>query len=747
MKTYNDNLILQFDEIARGNAASGELVTVFDAGLATKPAIFDVFGSPIANPLTTDAKGNYTFQVADGIYDVVGKAGTPDETRRDRVEIIELDDKTPVEVDDVVNLRLTEPTNDGQQIKLLGHTIAGVGSGIFYFDASDTTSADNSGTVIVTTGGARWKRTDSDISNIYEFGAIDGTDSTAAIDAAILYAFGDEDFPRQLYFGTGDFTYGGTGFVKASGDGQAATFVIQGDGSGLCSITCTSDVHFIETNAIFSCDFKGFTFKEGKSFIINNNTGANVFDKYLVDDVILKDQTVVCIGSDASDMPSWKITNSNFSPITQSTLALALNGLLDECSFKDSNFSGILKLAWGANNATLKGCFFPYPDVEDGFNVWLVPRDQEINSGQNFVIENNKFGPESATPPVLMTRVLVADETVTTGVFYEQPTPDRSPSTNFIALPKFRNNLFGGRSESTDSSILEIWCNNSARLDFGYSEFPTTKPVTMVKIGSGVTLAGTPFTTSNQITYHADSEGVIPCNIPNFAKVVDPFNTSGVQKGIDQFATTNSTYLELRATNGAGRNGLTSGSAAVATGEFGGATSEFTFTASDGAVIWTADTSSSVIDFEKPLFVAISLKKGTTNPLLQVTATVSSRTSGGSLTELETKNVILTDDYERVSFKTTLQKISTGGVALSIRIVDFVGASQETLIVDQILIWQGDKKVESGHIVNRGFDAGDFDAAHIIIGDLHLFRNGNDLRLSIGEPTSSTDGTLLGTAT
>jgi hypothetical protein len=89
MKTYSDNLILQFDDDITGNAAAGALVTVFDAGLATKPSIFDVLGAPIANPLTTDAKGNYAFQVADGIYDVVGKAGTPDETRRDRVEIIE----------------------------------------------------------------------------------------------------------------------------------------------------------------------------------------------------------------------------------------------------------------------------------------------------------------------------------------------------------------------------------------------------------------------------------------------------------------------------------------------------------------------------------------------------------------------------------------------------------------------------------------------------------------------------------
>lgn len=91
MQSYHDELILQFDDDATGNAASGELVTVFNAGLLTKPSIFDIAGAPIANPLTTDLKGNYSFQVADGVYDVVGRAGTGDETRRDGVKIFSTD--------------------------------------------------------------------------------------------------------------------------------------------------------------------------------------------------------------------------------------------------------------------------------------------------------------------------------------------------------------------------------------------------------------------------------------------------------------------------------------------------------------------------------------------------------------------------------------------------------------------------------------------------------------------------------
>lgn len=61
-------------------------------------------------------------------------------------------------VQSVTSLRNTEPTLDGQVISLLGHTTAGVGGGLFRHDAGDTTTADDNGLTIVTTGGKRWKR-------------------------------------------------------------------------------------------------------------------------------------------------------------------------------------------------------------------------------------------------------------------------------------------------------------------------------------------------------------------------------------------------------------------------------------------------------------------------------------------------------------------------------------------------------------------------------------------------------------
>lgn len=71
---------------------------------------------------------------------------------------------------DVSTLRTIEPDNNNQRIFVVAHT-SGVtvgasgdsGGGWFYADLSDSTSNDDNGVVIVTSGGKRWKR---DLSNV-----------------------------------------------------------------------------------------------------------------------------------------------------------------------------------------------------------------------------------------------------------------------------------------------------------------------------------------------------------------------------------------------------------------------------------------------------------------------------------------------------------------------------------------------------------------------------------------------------
>ncbi|SUT96036.1 Tail fiber protein [Actinobacillus lignieresii] len=71
----------------------------------------------------------------------------------------------------IAELRTIEPTEDNQRILVRGYYAgSNVGGGEFYSDLNDKTTADNSGTVIVTTNGQRWKRVYQQITP-FDFGA------------------------------------------------------------------------------------------------------------------------------------------------------------------------------------------------------------------------------------------------------------------------------------------------------------------------------------------------------------------------------------------------------------------------------------------------------------------------------------------------------------------------------------------------------------------------------------------------
>lgn len=66
MRKYLDSLI-----DSSGNALSGATITVYNTGTLVKPTIYSDDGvTPIANPVSTDANGRFSFYVADGRYDL-----------------------------------------------------------------------------------------------------------------------------------------------------------------------------------------------------------------------------------------------------------------------------------------------------------------------------------------------------------------------------------------------------------------------------------------------------------------------------------------------------------------------------------------------------------------------------------------------------------------------------------------------------------------------------------------------------
>lgn len=89
MITYNGSTGLRNDGVdpstskADLNAAQGVLVTVrlatVPSGTGVLASLFDLNDLPIANPLTTDTNGNYTFKAADATYDIIVNAGLASE--------------------------------------------------------------------------------------------------------------------------------------------------------------------------------------------------------------------------------------------------------------------------------------------------------------------------------------------------------------------------------------------------------------------------------------------------------------------------------------------------------------------------------------------------------------------------------------------------------------------------------------------------------------------------------------------
>ncbi|MCP4236484.1 MAG: hypothetical protein GY770_23360, partial [Aestuariibacter sp.] len=81
MRTYNNSIVIKFDTTATGNAGAGKPVTVYEVGTTTKAELFNSAEQAITNPINADNEGNYSFKVANGIYDIVIDQGLPTQVK------------------------------------------------------------------------------------------------------------------------------------------------------------------------------------------------------------------------------------------------------------------------------------------------------------------------------------------------------------------------------------------------------------------------------------------------------------------------------------------------------------------------------------------------------------------------------------------------------------------------------------------------------------------------------------------
>ena len=199
--------------------------------------------------------------------------------------------------DTIADLRLFEPSQDGQHKNVTGHTFAGSGGGPFYYDASDTTSPDNDGTVIVTASGKRWKRSGAGIPTLEKSGAADHAGYAvsrkgAGVSNKCTHIIAGIDSLTQGYFTGDDFGYGPihshfSEFIKLASStignsggyfsivaAQAARFGADiGAGSGFLSL---ANLPTSDSRRMRSFDFNGLAYPSsawlsGKSIYWTSN--------------------------------------------------------------------------------------------------------------------------------------------------------------------------------------------------------------------------------------------------------------------------------------------------------------------------------------------------------------------------------------------------------------------------------------------------------------------------------------------
>lgn len=193
-----------------GAAVQGAMVAVTTYPLGAAATLYSDDGvTPIANPVTTDASGYFEFYAADGRYTLsVSGTGISPYTLHDVLLDDPADDKADIGLGNVDNTAdADKPVSTAVRAELNArvqdiatyaalrayagpltsrYVTADGMQGRFDVDASDTTSADNGGTVLVDASGRRWKREFSAPLNAKWFGARGvGTDDYLAIEAAL----------------------------------------------------------------------------------------------------------------------------------------------------------------------------------------------------------------------------------------------------------------------------------------------------------------------------------------------------------------------------------------------------------------------------------------------------------------------------------------------------------------------------------------------------------------------------------
>lgn len=167
-------------------------------------------------------------------------------------------------VESIAELR-TVPKEPGKMVFASGYELGTAGGGFYKYDAGDTTSVDNGGTIIVAADGGRWKLKYQQFVTVEQFGVlpIPGRNNYTRLQNAVATCWAAK---IQLCAGTGTFEYGttldlsyptlvfrGNGFrntvFKFTGTGRAMDAIGTRPNNGIYSFDLDLSDFTIEGNA------------------------------------------------------------------------------------------------------------------------------------------------------------------------------------------------------------------------------------------------------------------------------------------------------------------------------------------------------------------------------------------------------------------------------------------------------------------------------------------------------------------
>jgi len=260
---YHDN---------NGNPLSGGRVYTYAAGTDTPLATYaDAAGvTPNANPVVLNARGealifwgdapykavikdasDVEIYTADNLQAPAGRADLASSATGKGAALVGIDGGTLSDfmkskslrvVDSIATLKALDKTKFTRAF-VTGYYAAGDGGGgAYWYDASDATSADNGGTIIVAADNGRWKLITQGALSVRQFGAKgDGaTDDTSAINAAVTVSVAlglNLYFPGGAYLSSGIPALAG---VRLIGDGPTKTVIKLKSGTNAGLVTSAS---------------------------------------------------------------------------------------------------------------------------------------------------------------------------------------------------------------------------------------------------------------------------------------------------------------------------------------------------------------------------------------------------------------------------------------------------------------------------------------------------------------------------